>query len=94
MVVVDGSLSGTVLSRNIVGVRVLAGGGLLSLVGSSLRLSGLVLGVGSIGIGLALSLALGRRRAGVFLLAVSGVSDCAVLAESLRLVEGAEEAAS
>jgi len=77
MGVVDGSLGGTVLSRNIVGVRVLAGGGLLSLVGSGLRLSGLVLGVGSIGIGLALSLALGRRRAGIFLLgSVRGFGLC------------------
>ena len=81
MGVVDGSLGGTILSRNIVGVRVLAGSGLLSLVGSSLRLSGLVLGAGSIGIGLALgftlSLALGRRRAGIFLLgSVGGFGLC------------------
>ena len=68
MGVVDGSLGGTVLGRNIVGVRVLAGSGLFSLVGSSPRLSGLVLGAGSIGIGLAL----GRRRAGIFLLGSVG----------------------
>ena len=98
MGVVDRSLGGTILSRNIVGVRVLAGSGLLSLVRAASDSAVLFSVLAALESGLlsaSLSALLSDAAALVSSFsAVSGVSDCAVLAESLRLVEGAEEAAS